>query len=321
MCDHSPPVSTDSAANASGEQPGPDSSDLHGTLTASATEALANLLRAHHLTTRREGAGVYVDDLRVVCRVVRTDRPAGAFNMQIDFTMWTDLLPDHPIFTPVSGFGDSWEAATNAALMDWLHRILDPVRAALGHGEPPHRSFPLAVNSPTGQTSWLLFQGDTVAVSMPVGGAPVPPLPDLTGERMPVVLILDALAGLLGNMSDRPLHWAKLFLARQVDGSRIVELQLDNTDWDRDLDKLNSFPWSDDPGYMMIKYFAAIIRQDVHDRLSVSGATPQPPAAGRILPANTAKTTPTAEQARPETRRQSGIAGVITNLFRRPKSR
>lgn len=232
-------------------------------LTDLTERMLTELLTAHNVPARVAGGTIHVDlyGLRAECLTANYNQHPDAVVLQIDVRLWTSLVPDYPILTPLAGTGQSWPAAVHKALTDWFHRIFEPVRAALGF-RPDQPAYEMAATT-TGTaefTTWDVFEGPIEIVAQGAEGRAM--LERAVGEQQRFPLVLDALTRAVGDRPDRALHWVKIFLARNHDGSRVTECQIDNIDWPDDLDKLLAFRWPEQPGYMAIKYFAVLRRKD-----------------------------------------------------------
>ena len=238
---------------------------LQRALVDLAERMLVELFNRHGVPARADGHSIHVDSagLWVECGVANLAQHPNAVVLQLDVRMWTSLVPEHPIHTPLAGFGDSWPVAVHKALTDWFHRIFEPVQAALGFrpDEPAHRL--LVTGTATGEaTTWDVFEGPIEVVAQGADKQPI--LDQIVGEQRPFPLILDTMTRVVGADPRRPLHWVKLFLARNHDGSRVTECQIDNVDWSDGLEKLLAFRWPDQPGYLAVKYFAVLRRTRPH---------------------------------------------------------
>jgi hypothetical protein len=161
-----------------------------------ARRVLVELLRRHRLDASLEpGGDVRIGDegLRVECAANEEKGAGGQLHVRLDLGLWLDKYPDVPIATPLSGYGPTPPLAVADGLADWMHRVLEPTRAALGCLERRPTGTMASVTDDGGgnriEISWDVYAGEPVLVH--AAPQPPPPIEEVTGDQILLGLVAD----------------------------------------------------------------------------------------------------------------------------------
>jgi len=236
----------------------------HPGLTDLAREMLPELMRRHGIETAREPDGrvrVAAEGLRVECAAFPERSYGERAHVRLNVRLGIDRYPELPIAAPLSGYGETPVHAVGDALMDWLHRVLEPTRAALGHvqrkpdGTMNSRS---ERGADVSEIAWDVYAGEPVLVHS--GQEPRPTIEEVIGDQLLLGLIVDPITDAINSFPERRLHWAKVFVARVANDRRTTECLIDNLPHPHPA-KLEAFRFPRYDGVLGLRYFAVFVER------------------------------------------------------------
>ena len=148
------------------------------------------------------------------------------------------------------------------ATHNWCEGVFPPIRRVFDptppSAEDDDSAYPFNIatkNLETGVvTDWNLFLG-----RVQVGGVNSEPFAEFLAQGKIVHLLMNALTSLA---NDVRLHWVKVYVAFQADGSARFECKLDNEDWPEGVSELSRIRWPRVKDFVQYRQFLILRPSD-----------------------------------------------------------
>ncbi len=269
-------------------------------------EALVHHLQEQGLSPRLVENSVLagrIGDTDLICHCTIVPTPPGTHEAitPVGFEVASSSESDpRSIRELVVGLSYDRKEGVEQATKLWCEGVFPPIRRAfdpapVSEDEDDTLTHPFTMatqDMETGKvTDWEVFLG-----KVQLGGPNAGPFAAFLDEGKLLFLMMDALTSAA---RDVRMHWVKVYVAFQPDGSRTFECKLDNEDWEEGVRVLKGIRWPRVKGFVQYRQFLVMrlsesTNPQVRERLEAFAQEYQedPPAAEKKKVADSAEQTP-----------------------------
>lgn len=231
-------------------------------LNQTALEALAVILRDQDLPVqvvadsgvRAVLVGLETNPLLVSATVLETPPDTSAQIVPVGIEVRFDSS-ERGIYDTVVGLAEDRKVAVVEAVQLWSNTVFTVIRSAFGDEVPPNtgvQNFSLALEDEESGavTQWMLTLGPAHLRGTNASLF----AREIEGGQW-VELLIDALTPLT---RDEDLHWIKVYIAMQPNGSIFAECRFDNEEWPDAARVLQSVAWPTVEGFVQFRQFLVL---------------------------------------------------------------